>query len=211
MDRQMGFGSLAGAGHCRADAHPGCAQPALSPNPSPWAPSHGTAPALKGWAVPGGGCPRVWAASGHPPPPHEVGREVQGGEAAWLGAQVAAGAGAQSRGGTKPCQPSGSWHLPHRNLGRQESGKGVRLQVWAPPEGDPTRALPPGSSLGRRERSCPTLSEPIQYLCQENGARPVLRLRLGGEREQPSFRGQTTQIAQPSLRRARAQRSLRQS
>lgn len=75
-----------------------------------------------------------------------------------------------NQGGTKPCQPSGSWQLPHRSLGspgppgRQESGTGVRLQVWAPPEGDASGALPPGSSLGRRERSCPALSEPNTVL-----------------------------------------------
>lgn len=96
--------------------------------------------------------------------------------------------GHKSDGGTKPWQPSGSWHLPHRSLasprplGKQE--KGVRLQVWAPPEGDPSWKLfgKEGAILSNTE---------IQYLCQENGARPVPRLRLGGDREQPSSRGHT--------------------
>lgn len=108
-----------------------------------------------------GGCPRVWGASGHPPPPHEVVREVQG---------LEQDQGHNSDGGQSPGSPvapgtfpTGAWPA-QGPLADSRGGKGVRLQVWAPPEGDPTGALPLGSSLGRRERSCHALGEPNTVL-----------------------------------------------
>lgn len=196
----MAFGSLAGAGHCRPDAHPGCAQPVpksqlLAP-PLPQLLISGLLWEAGLWLL--GGYPRVWGAFGHPPPPHEVGREVQGGEAAWLGAQI--------RWGQSPASPSGSWHLPHRSLAPWQTGewKRVRLQVWAPPEGDPTGALPPGSSLGRREPSrqakystCVRKMEHDQFRgsgCEGRGSSPRLEARPHKEESQG------TEVSETELR-----------
>lgn len=87
----MGFGSLAGV-----DAHPGRAQPSLSPKPQQCPPGHSLRAALGGWAVAAGGLPLNLGCFRPPSSSSRGSREVQGGEAAWLGAQ-----GAQIRRGDK--------------------------------------------------------------------------------------------------------------
>lgn len=119
VDKQMGLGSLAGAGTA-----------GLMPTQDvPRPPGQGSAPratkpslraALGGWALAHGGLPPslgcFW-------PPSSSSRGSQG------GAGLGAGPGAQLGWGTKPCQPRGSWHVPHRSLaspgplGRQQRGK----------------------------------------------------------------------------------------
>lgn len=161
VDKQMGLGSLAGAGTT------GLVPTQDVPRP----PGQGSAPratkpslraALGGWALAYGGLPPslgcFW-------PPSSSSRGSQGGTG------LGAGPGAQLLdGGQSPASPvapgtfpRGAWPA-QGPLADSRGGKGVRLQVWAPPEGDPTGALPPGSSLGRRERSCHALGEPNTVL-----------------------------------------------
>lgn len=134
---------------------PGSAPLATKPNPRA---------ALGGWALADGGLPPrlgcFW-------PPSSSSRGSQGGTVR---------RGSRAWGRTRGTNQVGGKALPAQwllarspqELGQPRAdrrvGKGVRLQVWAPPEGDPTGALPLGSSLGRRERSCHALGEPNTVL-----------------------------------------------
>lgn len=175
----------------------------LAPKPRQCPPWHG--PDLR--AALGG---RAVAAGGLPPslgcfwPPSSSSRGRQGG--AGRRGSLARGTGARRSGaqigaGPEPGQPrapgtfpTAAWAAP-RQAGERTRGKAAGVGTS---RGGSHRDTPSWKLFGKKGAILSRSASQIQYLCQGNGARPVPRPRLGGEREQPSLRGQATQTAQLS-------------